>query len=86
MSKSEEIKARLQEANIRYWAGDNISHVLEEGDKEELINLTKINLILVLSSPLFVLLSSPCKMVNLVKNIKNIEENNLIRKSKHENN
>ena len=38
MSKSEEIKARLQEANIRYWAGDNISHVLEEGDKEELIN------------------------------------------------
>ena len=38
MSKSEEIKARLEEANIRYWAGDNISHVLDEGDKEELIN------------------------------------------------
>jgi len=38
MSKSEEIKARLQEANIRYWAGDNISQVLQDGDKEELIN------------------------------------------------
>ena len=38
MSKSEEIKARLQEANSRYWAGDNISHVLKEGDKEDLIN------------------------------------------------
>ena len=38
MTKSLEIKARLDDANIRYWAGDNISHVLEEGDKEELIN------------------------------------------------
>ena len=38
MSKSEEVKARLQDANIRYWAGDNISSVLQEGDKEELIN------------------------------------------------
>jgi len=37
MSKSEEIKARLEEANVRYWAGDNISEVLQEGDKEELI-------------------------------------------------
>jgi GTP cyclohydrolase I len=37
MSKSEQIKARLEEANIRYWAGDNISGVLEDGDKEELI-------------------------------------------------
>ena len=37
MSKSEQIKARLEEANIRYWAGDNISDVLQEGDKEELI-------------------------------------------------
>ncbi len=37
MSKSEQIKARLKEANVRYWAGDNISEVLEEGDKEELI-------------------------------------------------
>ena len=37
MSKSEQIKARLEEANVRYWAGDNISDVLEDGDKEELI-------------------------------------------------
>jgi GTP cyclohydrolase I len=37
MSKVEQIKARLEEANIRYWAGDNISHILQKGDKEELI-------------------------------------------------
>ena len=37
MSKSEQIKARLEEANVRYWADDNISDVLEDGDKEELI-------------------------------------------------
>ena len=38
MSKSEEIKARLVQAKQRYWAGDNISEVLQEGDKDELIN------------------------------------------------
>ena len=38
MSKSEEIKTRLVQAKHRYWAGDNISAVLQEGDKEELIN------------------------------------------------
>ena len=38
MSKSEEIKARLVQAKQRYWAGDNISEVLQEGDKEALIN------------------------------------------------
>ena len=38
MSKSEEIKARLVQAKSRYWAGDNISSVLQEGDKEELID------------------------------------------------
>lgn len=38
MSKSEEIKARLVQAEQRYWAGDNISNVLVDGDKEELIN------------------------------------------------
>ena len=27
----------MQEGNIRYWAGDNISTVLEPGDKEQLI-------------------------------------------------
>ena len=37
MSKSEQIKAILEDKGIRYWAGDNISHVLQEGDKEELI-------------------------------------------------
>ena len=37
MSKSEQIKARLQDANMRYWAGDNISHVMQNGDKEALI-------------------------------------------------
>ena len=37
MSKAEQIKARLQDANIRYWAGDNISEVLQKGDKEALI-------------------------------------------------
>ena len=37
MNKSEEIKTRLKEANIRSWAGDNISDVLVDGDKEALI-------------------------------------------------
>tara|TARA_R110001606_G_scaffold1313_7_gene4923 strand:+ start:4285 stop:4971 length:687 start_codon:yes stop_codon:yes gene_type:complete len=37
MTKSEQLKARLKEGNIRYWAGDNISQVMQEGDKEELI-------------------------------------------------
>lgn len=37
MSKAEQIKARLQDAGIRYWAGDNISEVLQAGDKEALI-------------------------------------------------
>ena len=37
MTKSEQIKARLKLGNIRYWAGDNISEVMQEGDKEELI-------------------------------------------------
>ena len=37
MGKSEQIKAKLKDAGIRYWAGDNISEVLQEGDKEQLI-------------------------------------------------
>jgi len=37
MNKSKEIIARLEDAGIRYWAGDNISQVLQEGDKEQLI-------------------------------------------------
>jgi len=42
MSKAEEIKHRLERADIRYWAGDNISEVLKTGDKEELINEASI--------------------------------------------
>ena len=38
MSKSKEIKQKLEDANIRYWAGDNISQVLQNGDKEALID------------------------------------------------
>ena len=38
MSKSEQIIQKCKEAGIRYWAGDNISEVLEEGDKEALID------------------------------------------------
>ena len=37
MTKTSQIKQRLQDANIRHWAGDNISEVLQNGDKEELI-------------------------------------------------
>ena len=37
MSKAEQIKAKLEDAGIRYWAGDNISQVLQNGDKEALI-------------------------------------------------
>ena len=37
MSKAEQIKMKLEDAGIRYWAGDNISEVLQKGDKEQLI-------------------------------------------------
>jgi len=37
MNKVQEIKARLLNKDMRYWAGDNISAVLDDGDKEELI-------------------------------------------------
>ena len=37
MSKALQIKQKLEDAGIRYWAGDNISEVLQKGDKEELI-------------------------------------------------
>ena len=37
MTKSLEIKQRLEDAGKRYWAGDNISYVLQKGDKEALI-------------------------------------------------
>lgn len=38
MSKSQQIRQRLEDAGKRYWAGDNISDFLEEGDKEALID------------------------------------------------
>lgn len=37
MTKSQEIKQKLEDAGIRHWAGDNISEVLQKGDKEALI-------------------------------------------------
>jgi GTP cyclohydrolase I len=37
MSKSLQLRTRLEEEGIRYWAGDNISYVMQKGDKEELI-------------------------------------------------
>jgi GTP cyclohydrolase I len=38
MTISEEIKMRLQDAGHRYWAGDNISAFLQEGDTDLLID------------------------------------------------
>jgi GTP cyclohydrolase I len=37
LTKSQEIKQKLEDAGIRHWAGDNISEVLQKGDKEALI-------------------------------------------------
>ena len=38
MNKSQEIIKRLKDADKRYWAGDNIFEVLEDGDKNQLID------------------------------------------------
>ena len=38
MTKAKEIMARLKDADMRFWAGDNISEVLHEGDKDILID------------------------------------------------
>ena len=38
MKKYEEIAKRLQDTENRYWAGDNISDFIFEGEKEQLIN------------------------------------------------
>ena len=35
---SELIKERISDDNARFWAGDNISQYLEEGDKQKLID------------------------------------------------
>jgi GTP cyclohydrolase I len=37
MKTSKIIKARLEEAGARYWAGDNIAKYIKEGEKDELI-------------------------------------------------
>ena len=37
MEKVNEIKKRLEDAGMRYWANDNISEILQEGDKQQLI-------------------------------------------------
>ena len=37
MSKVNELRQKLEEAGIRYWANDNISAVMQKGDKEALI-------------------------------------------------
>ena len=37
MDKVNEIKKRLKDAGVRYWANDKISEVLQEGDKQALI-------------------------------------------------
>ena len=38
MDTSKKIKARLQEAGKRHWAGDNISDFIEDGEKDQLID------------------------------------------------
>jgi GTP cyclohydrolase I len=38
MKKFEEVTQRLKDNNIRYWAGDNISKVIEESEKQQLID------------------------------------------------
>jgi GTP cyclohydrolase IA len=38
LTKADQIKVKLEDAGIRYWAGDNISEVLTTSDKEALID------------------------------------------------
>ena len=38
MKTFEEITRRLKDANKRYWAGDNISEFIYEGEKQKLID------------------------------------------------
>ena len=38
MDTSKKIKQRLQEAGKRFWAGDNISDFIEDGEKQQLID------------------------------------------------
>ena len=38
MEISKKIKQRLKEAGKRFWAGDNISDFIEEGEKQQLVD------------------------------------------------
>ena len=38
MKKYEEVTRRIKDANKRYWAGDNISEFIYEGEKQKLID------------------------------------------------
>ena len=38
MSTSDKIKNKLKDAGKRFWAGDNISDYMEEGDKQALVD------------------------------------------------
>ena len=38
METSKKIKARLKDAGKRFWAGDNISDYMEEGEKQQLVD------------------------------------------------
>ena len=38
LKTSDKIKNRLEQAKVRYWAGDNISQYIEDGEREELVS------------------------------------------------
>ena len=56
---SDIIKERLTQGGKRYWAGDNISEYLEEGDKESLIKELTPKFEAVLDSLVCLLYTSP---------------------------
>ena len=62
MSISDIIRTRLKTKDIRYWAGDNISEVLQEGDKEALIDEATKKFEAVLDSLLIDRLTDPNSM------------------------
>lgn len=41
MSRSKEIRDKMKKDGVRFWANDNISQYIEEGDKEKLIDEAK---------------------------------------------
>ena len=46
---SEILKQRLEDANIRYWAGDNISEIMQKAIKKVLLKNLRLNLKLYLT-------------------------------------